>query len=158
MAIKFRYVDILTGTSHVGAGAVSGEARGNIGLGAEYGRVLGVEIKGDDANVNATAQFALTDAKGRQLLAAKAIDAGDTTFDEYTSQEDVIGTAVSVASTVGALFILGYPEDQYLDSEGDFSANTEGMVAGLFAKSPVTVAQTAGTDGDWFRVGLWVEV
>jgi hypothetical protein len=159
MAIKFRYVDLLTGTSHVGAGAVSGEARGNIGLGAVYGKVCAVEFKGDDADVDSNATLALADAAGRQLLAATAIDAGATTYDEYTDQESVIGTTVSAVSTVGALFRLDYPEDQFLDSEGDFSADTEGISGGgVFAKSPVTATIAAGTDGDWHRVGLWVVV
>lgn len=158
MAIKFRYADLLTGTSHVGGGAVSGEARANIGLGAEFGRVLGVEFKGDDADVDNNTTLALDDAKGRVLLKATVIDGGDTTYDEYTAQEDIVGTTVTSASTVGALFVLGYPEAQYLDAGTDFSANTEGMIAGVFAKSPVTVTIASGTNGDWHRVGLWVEV
>src|SRR3972149_5773385 len=117
MTVKKRYADLLTGTSHVGGGAVSGEARANIGLGAAYARVLGFEFKGDDAD-------------GGLLLVATAFDAGGTTSDEYTEQEAAIGTTVSAASTVGVFRIVGYPEALYVDAAGDASADTEGMVAG----------------------------
>jgi hypothetical protein len=162
MAIKFRYVDLLTGTNHVGAGAVSGEARGYINLGSDtgYGIVYGMEIKGDDANVNATNTIGLTDAEGRQVFAATAVDAGGTTSDEYTAQQSAIGTTVSAVSTVGVDFGLTYIETAFVDDNAtrDISANTEGAVIGVFAKSPVLVTLASGSDGDWTRVGLWVEV
>jgi len=158
MTVKKRYADLLTGTSHVGGGAVSGEARANIGLGSAYARVLGFEFKGDDADVDTNNTLELTDADGRLLLVATAFDAGGTTSDEYTEQEAAIGTTVSAASTVGVFRIVGYPEALYVDAAGDASADTEGMVAGVFAKSPVTATIAAGTDGDWQRVTLWVEV
>lgn len=158
MAIKFRYADVLVGTSHVGGGAVSGEARANIGLGAVYGRVLAFEFKGDDANVDSSTDLALVDAEGRAIFTDTALDPGDTTSDQYTGQEAIIGTTVAVASTVGVFNVVGYPETLYVDAAGDASADTEGMVGGVFAKSPVTAVVTNGTDGDWLRVGLWVEV
>lgn len=157
MAIAFRYKDVLTGTTHVGAGAVSGEARANIGLGAPYGRIMAVEVKGDDTNVDTNAALVLTDAHGRQLLASFVLDAGTTTFDEYTSQVADIGAGTD--STVGWLIKLGYPEDQSYTAEGDAAADTEGHSdSGVFAKSPVLATLTAGTDGDYHRIGLWVVI
>jgi hypothetical protein len=156
MTIAFRYKDLTTGTSHVGAGAVTGEARGNIGLGAPYGRVMAIEVKGDDADVDTNASLALEDAHGRKIVAGITLDAGATTFDEYTSQEAIIG---GLTSTVGYLIKIGYPEDQAYNSEGDAAADTEGHSdSGVFAKSPVLATLTAGTDGDVHRVGLWVEI
>lgn len=159
MAIKKRYVDLLTGTSHVGAGAVSGEARGNIGLGAEYGRVLKFEFKGDDADVDTNNTLQLIDANGRQLLAALALDGGtDDSTALNTDQECIIGTAVTTVSTFGVGYYLGPNEVDVIDESGDASANTEGMTVGVIAKSPVTAVLASGTDGDWHRVALFVEV
>lgn len=156
MAVKFRYVDLTTGTSHNGAGAVSGEARGKIGLGAHYGKVCALEVKGDDANVDTNASLAIVDAKSRKIVAGITLDAGDTTFDEYTSQTAVIG---GLTSTVGYLIRVDYPEDQFYDSEADAAADTEGISGGgVFAEGPLTVTLTAGTDGDVHRIGVWVEV
>jgi hypothetical protein len=158
MAIKFKYVDLTTGTSHNGAGAVSGEARGRIGLGAVYGKVIAVEVKGDDANVDTNAALNLVDAEGRLLLDAMTLDAGDTTFDQYTSQTASIG---GLTSTVGYLIGLAYQGTQQYSTAAtpDAAADAEGHGSdGVFAKSPVVVTLTAGTDGDVHRVGLWVEV
>lgn len=161
MAIKFKYVDLLTGTSHVGAGAVTGEARGYINLGSngDCALVKAIEFKGDDSSVDDNAQFALTDRDGRQLMAARAVDAGGTTSDEYTAQQSAIGTTVSAVSTVGVQNALGYIETAYVDDNAtrDISADTEGVIPGVFARGPILVALTAGTDGDWHRVGVWVE-
>lgn len=158
MAIKYRYADLLTGTSHVGAGAVTAEARANIGLGAVYGKVVAVEFKGDDSGVDVNNTLELKDALGRTLLTAVALDAGDTTFDQYTDQESIIGTTVSAASTVGTLIYLVSTSAQVYETDGSAVAADQGVAEGVFAKSPVTVTIAAGTDGDWHRVGLWVEV
>lgn len=161
MAIKFKYVDLLVGTSHVGAGAVSGEARGYINLDTNggYGMVRAFEFKGDDANVNATNTIGITDCEGRRVFAATAIDAGATTSDEYTQQQTAIGTTVSAVSTVGASHALGYIETAYVDDNAtrDISADTEGVIAGVMARGPLLVTIASGTDGDWLRVGVWVE-
>lgn len=159
MAIKYRYADLLTGTSHVGGGAVSGEARANIGLGAEYGRIVGFEFKGDDADVDTNNTLALTDAKGRIIFTATALDAGtdDSTL-KRTSQEDVIGTTVSAVSTVGVSFQIVEEEDRVYGQDGVLTTDNVGAGGPVFAKSPVTATIAAGTDGDWHRVGLWVEV
>ena len=161
MAVKFKYVDLLTGTSNNGAGAVSGEARGRIGLGAQYGRVCALEVKGDDANVDTNASLNIVDAEGRLIITAMTLDAGDTTFDDWTAQTPVIGTTVTSASTVGYLIGLEYQGTQRYSTAAtpDASADAEGHgVSGVFAKSPLVVTLTAGTDGDWHRVGVWVEV
>lgn len=161
MAIEFRYVDLLTGTSHVGAGAVSGEARGFIHLPTNggYGIVRAVEFKGDDADVDTNNTIAISDCEGRRVFAATALDAGGTTSDEYTDQLSVIGTTVSAASTVGVQFGLGYIETAYVDDNTtrDISADTEGVITGVMCRGPLTVTLAAGTDGDWHRVGVWVE-
>lgn len=161
MTIKYRYADLLTGTSHVGGGAVSGEARVNIGLGAVYGKVLGFEFKGDDADVDTNNTLALTDASGRIIFKATALDGGtdDSTL-KNTDQESVIGTAVSAASTVGVRFALTEDEDSvYQGSAGALTTDNVGAAgAGIIAKSPVTATIASGTDGDWHRVGLYVEV
>ena len=159
MAIKYRYQDLLTGTSHVGAGAVSGEARADIGLGAAYGRVLAFEFKGDDADVDVNNTLSLTDAKGRVILAAVALDGGDADAANRTNQEDVIGTTVTAVSTFGIAAGLTEEEDRVYGADGVLTTDNVGAGGGgMLAKSPVTVAIEAGTDGDWHRVGLWVEV
>jgi hypothetical protein len=159
MALKFRYADLLTGTSHVGGGAVSGEARANIGLGAVFGKVLAFEFKGDDANVDTDNTLELKDADGRTLLTAIALDAGGTTTDQYTQQETAIGTTVAAVSTVGVRKDLVYLEADAVGADGVATTDNVGAGSGgVYAKSPVTVTIVAGTDGDWQRVGLWVEV
>ncbi|MES2156037.1 MAG: hypothetical protein V4510_12965 [bacterium] len=160
MTIKKRYVDVLTGTSHVGAGAVSGEARGLIGLGAVYGRVVGFEFKGDDTDVDTNNTLALSDADGRVLLTAVALDGGtdDGTL-KNTQQNAIIGTTVSVASTFGVGFDLVCEEDRAMGSDGVATTDNVGAGSGgRFAKSPVTATIVSGTDGDWHRVTLYVEV
>lgn len=160
MAIKKRYVDVLTGTSHVGAGAVSGEARGLIGLGAVYGKVLAFEFKGDDTDVDSNATLELKDADGKLLLTAVALDAGtDDGTVKNTQQNAIIGTTVSVASTFGVGFDLVAEEDKVMGADGVATTDNVGAGSGgRFAKSPVTATIAAGTNGDWHRVTLWVEV
>lgn len=169
MAIKYRYVDLLVGTSRAGANdspavsvangqAVAGEARGRIGLGAPYGRIHKFEFKGDDTDADGTTTLAIHDAKGRLILAAKSFDPGaDDSTTLMTDQEVVVGTTVSTASTFGVGYMLTAIETEILDIGGDFAADTEGSVAALCAESPLFVAVTGGTDGDWLRVGVWVE-
>src|SRR3972149_5975421 len=113
-----------------------------LGLGAAYGRVVKVEVKGDDADVDTNATFALTDAEGRELLAAFAIDGGtDDSTALHTSQD---------FSTFGVGFSPPAPEAAAVDAAGDASADTEGLVNHPIAKSPVTIDVAAGTatDGD----------
>ncbi len=160
MAIKKRYIDLLTGTSHAGAGAVSGEARGLIGLGAVYGKVVAFELKGDDTDVDTNNTLELKDAEGRVLLTAVALDAGtdDGTL-KNTQQNAIIGTTVTVASTFGVGFDLVSEEDRVMGSDGVATTDNVGAGGtGRFAKSPVTATLVAGTNGDWHRVTLWVEV
>lgn len=159
MALKKRYVDVLVGTSHVGAGAVTGEARGFIGLGEKFGKVVGYELKGDDADVNATATLGLTDDEGRIILTAVVTDGGtdDSTL-KRTQQDAVIGTTVSTVSTVGVARQLVDEEDTVMGSDGVLTTDNVGASTGKFAKSPVTATILSGTDGDWYRVILWVEV
>ena len=158
MTVKKRYVDLLTGTSHRGGGAVTAEARGQISLGAAYGKIMAFEFKGDDAGVDVNNTLELKDADGRTLLTAVALDAGDTTFDQYSEQNSAIGSTVSAVSTVGAALFLGSTSAQCYETDGTAVAADQGFVNGVFAKSPVDVTIAAGTDGDWQRVTLWVEV
>ena len=142
-----------------GVAAATGTFVKTIGLGAKYGQIVGIEVKGDDAAVNASTTFAFRDAANRGLLPAMVIDGGDTTRDEYTNQECIVGgVAGGSASTVGDFQVPGYDPARVYDTAGDASAATEGKVMGKFAKSPVTVTGAAGTDGDRFRIGLWVRV
>ena len=155
MALKFKYVDLTTGTSHNGAGAVSGEARGRIGLGAVYGRVLGFEFKGADANVDTNNTLELLDADGRTVLTATALDAGGTTTDQYTSQVAIIG---GLTSTVGVAKQIVGLEAEALGQDGVATTDNVGAGGPVFAKSPLVVTIAAGTNGDVQRVGVWVEV
>jgi len=142
MAIKKRTTTLTTGTD-----GPTGTASKEVGLGAAYGRILRVEVKGDDANVDVNNTIAITDADGRIVYAAAAIDAGaDDSTAKATEQS---------YSTVGLAFNPAYPAAA--DLENDATAGTVGSV-GLIARSPVTVAFAAGTDGDVHRVHLFVEV
>ena len=47
---------------------------------------------------------------------------------------------------------------QCYETDGTAVAADQGFVSGVYAKSPVDVTIVAGTDGDWQRVTLWVEV
>ncbi len=122
----------------------------DLGLGAPYGRVFKVELKGDDANVDNNTTFAFSDAEDRILLAATAFDAGtDDSSVKMTSQD---------FSTVGVGFYLAPVESDVVDSGGDPSANTEGNVPGVVAKSPLTIDLAAGTATDVFEITVFVEV
>lgn len=148
MAIVRRRTTITTGTSHAGAGAVTAEARASLGLGAPYARPLRFEVKGDDANVNATAAFSIVDAEGRTILTSVAADAGDA---------DAGNTTGNGFSTVGFGYALVNDEARSLMSSG--AVGTDNVGGGpVIAKSPVTIAQVSGTDGDVFEVTLFVEV
>jgi hypothetical protein len=148
MAIKKRTATLVTGTT----GAPStGEADIELGLGAAYARVFKVEVKGDDANVDSNAQFAITDADGREILVATAIDGG-------TDDSTALKTEQSY-STVGVGFYLTAIETDIKNGEDGVSySETEGLFAAPLARSPVTINITAGTDGDEHRVHLFVEV
>src|SRR5512134_452329 len=74
MAFKKRVAPLLTTGTTGGTGA--GTAQTEVGLGAAYGLVLGFEFKGDDADVDTNNTLKLTDADGRVILAATALDAG----------------------------------------------------------------------------------
>jgi hypothetical protein len=122
----------------------------DLGLGAPYGKVFKVEIKGDDADVDINATFAITDAEGRKVLAATAVDAGTDDSTALTTSQDF--------STVGVGFYLGPIESTIYDAGGDPSADTEGVAPGMVAKSPVTIDVAAGTATDVYEVTLFVEV
>lgn len=122
----------------------------DIGLGAAVARVHRIEIKGDDADVDTNATFALTDAEGRSLLDALALDAG-------TDDSSVLATSQTY-STVGVGRNLTAIEAEVVDRDGDASADTEGLYAPPIAVSPVTLDVAAGTSGDAYEVTLFVEV
>jgi hypothetical protein len=151
MAIKKRTATLTTGTTHAGAGAVTGEARLEVGLGAAYGRVLKVEFKGDDADVDANNTLEILDADGREILVATALDAGTDDSATLKTEQDY--------STVGVGFFLTAIETDIRNSEdGVAYSATEGLFAAPVARSPVTITIAAGTDGDVQRVHLLVEV
>ena len=122
----------------------------DIGLGAAYARVLRVEIKGDDANVDAGTTFAITDAEGRLVLTAG--DMGDAGRDDSTTKR-----TSQVYSTVGEGYSLVYDEALTWHSAGALATDNVGG-GPLIATSPVTVALASAVDGDAFEITLFVEV
>ncbi len=121
-----------------------------LGLGAAYGKVLKVEWKGDDADVDTNATIGIVDADGRQILAATAMDAGtDDSSARHTGQ---------TYSTVGIGLYLSPNEADGIGADGSAVATAEGLSSAPIAQSPVTIAFTAGTSGDVYQVSLFVEV
>lgn len=145
MTIKKRTATLITGTT---GGSGTGTATIDLGLGFAYAEVLRVEFKGDDANVDTNNTFAITDAEGRSILDALALDAG-------TDDSSVKATSQSF-STVGVARSLTSIEAEVVDRDGDASADTEGLYAPLIAKSPITIDLAAGTDGDVHQVNVFV--
>jgi len=145
MAIKRRRMTATTGTD----GATTTFSK-DLTLGAAYAKVLKVEIKGDDTNVDSSAGYTIVDAEGRLILTLAAFDAGP--------DDSAVKATNQVYSTVGRALWLSPLETDIVDAGGDFSANTEGNVLGVVAASPITVAQTGGTDGDVFQITAYVEV
>lgn len=150
MAIKKRTITLTTGTSHAGGGAVSGEARGELGLGAKWGKILKVEVKGDDANVDTNNTFAITDNAGRIIFPATALDFG--------TDDGTVKSTEQGYSTVGLSIFPTATESQVYDQGGDAAANTEGPGPSLVAETPLLITLAAGTDGDVHRIHVFVEV
>jgi hypothetical protein len=151
MTIKKRTGTLVTGTTHAGAGAVTGEARLEVGLGAAYAKVFKVEFKGDDSGVDANNTLTLTDADGREVLVATALDGGTDDSTALKTEQDY--------STVGVGFYLTALETDIRDADaGAAYSATEGLFAPMLARSPVTITIESGTDGDEHRVHLFVEV
>lgn len=151
MALKRRTGILTTGGSGAGGGS-TGTASRDIGLGAAYGTVVGVEVKGDDADVDVNNTIAITDANGRLILKATAVDAGADDSTLKSTNQDY--------STVGVYYSLVEDEARGLQSTiGAVATDNVGAAGkGVPAKSPVTVALASGTDGDVHQVVLWVEV
>lgn len=149
--------DILTGTT---GGSGTGTATIDVGLGAAHGRVVGIEIKGDDANVDVNNTFELVDAHGKLILKATAVDAGADDSTLKSTAQDLKVPSTGAASTVGVYYDLVGDEARAL--QGSIGAVTTDNVGagsgGVPATSPVTINLAAGTDGDYHRVVLWVEV
>lgn len=148
MAIKRRVAPLLTTGTTGGTG--TGTARTTVSLGAPYGRVIAFEFKGDDANVDDNNTLKLTDATGRILLTAIALDAG--TDDSTTKQTN------QTYSTVGVYRALVDEEDKVVGQDGVLTTDNVGAGGPLPAASPITIDIAAGTDGDVQQVVLWVEV
>lgn len=142
MTIKRRTVTLTTDSG--------GNASAELGLGAAYAKVLKFEFKGDDANVDVNNTLALTDADGRSIVDAIALDGG-------TDDSSIKATEQSY-STVGVGRFVTSIEAEVLDRDGDASADTEGLYAPPIARSPLTVALASGTEGDVHRVHVFVEV
>jgi hypothetical protein len=151
MTIKRRRVELTTGTTHAGAGAVAGEARRELGLGAAFGKIVKVEFKGDAADVDANNTLEILDAEGREILVATALDGGTDDSTALKTSQDF--------STVGVGFFLTAIETDIRNGEdGVAYTATEGLFAPPVAKSPVTITIAAGTDTDVHEVTLLVEV
>jgi hypothetical protein len=142
MAIKRRRGTITTGAAGTGTLELS--------LGAAYAELLKVEFKGDSTDVDTNNTWAITDADGRAALVATAIDAGAD--DSTALQTD------PTYSGAGRGIWLSAAEANVVDAGGDFSADTEGLVAPPICASPVTIALAAGTSGDVHEVTLFVRV
>lgn len=147
MAIKKRTISTIT----IGTDGATTTGSKTVSLGAAYGSVRKIEVKGDDGNVEATATILVTDADGRIVFSDSGLDFGT---DDSTAKQ----TEQSY-STVGLGIYPGPVETEVIDRLGDPSADTEGVTGGgVFAASPLTVALSSGTDGDVYRVHVWVEV
>jgi hypothetical protein len=117
-----------------------------LGLGAAYAKILRVEFKaitGTDTNPT----LAITDADGRIVFKATAMD---PTTDDSTAK-----TTEQTTSTKGITVIPSYPAALAL--ENDATAGTVGAT-GVIARSPITLTQAAGTDGETSRIHVFVEV
>ena len=120
-----------------------------LGLGAPYGRPLRFEVKGDDADVDTNATFAITDAEGRLVLTAIALDAGSDDSTVKATNQDF--------STVGLAYALVNDEAKSLMSSG--AVGTDNVGGGpLIAKSPLTIDIAAGTATDVYELTVFVEV
>lgn len=122
----------------------------DLGLGAPFARLIRVEIKGDDANVNDATTFSLTDDEGRLVLTA--VDVGDAGRDDSTTKR----TSQSF-STVGEAYTLVNDEALNLLSSGAVATDNVGG-GPVIAKSPVTIGVASGTSGDVFEVTIYAEV
>jgi hypothetical protein len=140
MAIKSRRKTI---TMAAATGSVS------IGLGAAFARLLRLEVKGDDAAVNAATTFEIVDADGRKALVAVAIDGG-------TDDSTVLDTDQGF-STVGVGLDLVNDEGKSMMSTGVLGTDNVGG-GPLIARSPVLVSLASGTSTDVFEITLIVEV
>jgi len=150
MALKRRVAETLvTGTTGDG---VTTTAQTDVGLGAAFGKIIAIEIKGNDGDVDVNNTFAITDANGRLILKATAVDAGADDSTLLATNQDY--------STVGVYYSLIEDEARGLQSTiGAVATDNVGSAGkGVPAKSPVTISLAAGTDGDEHQVVLWVEV
>ena len=145
MAIKRRRIVLTIGTD----GATT-TASGTLTLGAAYGLIRKVEVKGDDTNVDTTVVLTFTDAEGRIVVKSPSMDFGP--------DDSTIKSTNQVYSTVGASIYPVALETDVYDTGGDPSANTEGVSPPVVAASPVTIAFSGGTDTDAFQTTLYVEV
>lgn len=144
MAVKKRTIEsIIIGTD----GATTTGSK-QVGLGAAYAEVLKLEVKGDDGNVEASATILVTDADGRIIFSDSGLDFG--------ADDATVKSTEQSYSTVG-LGIYPVPvETEVTDRLGDPAADTEGVSPSIVAKSPLTVALSSGTDGDAYRVHVFV--
>ena len=149
MTIRRRTGTLTTGGAGVGGGS-TGTASIEIGLGSAYGEIIGLEFKGDDANVDSNNTLDIVDADGRIILKATALDAG--------TDDSTLKSTEQVYSTVGVAYSLVYDEARAL--QGTIGAvttdNVGGGSGGVIARSPVTISIAAGTDGDVQKVHLFV--
>jgi hypothetical protein len=146
MAIKKRTISSIT----IGTDGATTTGSKTVSLGAPYGAVRKIEVKGDDGNVEATATIVVTDADGRIVFSDSGLDFG---ADDATVKQTEQGY-----STVGLGIYLAPVETEVIDRLGDPAADTEGLAGGILAASPLTVALSSGTDGDVYRVHVFVEV
>jgi len=142
--------EITVGTSFVPGGSATGSEAGvRIGLGYAVGRIHKIEVKGDDANVEATATILVTDTNGRIIFSDSSLDFGtdDSTAGQTEQDYSTVGLGINVVPV----------ETEAIDRLGDPAADTEGVGGGIFAVSPIDVVISSGTDGDKYKVHVFVE-
>jgi hypothetical protein len=146
MTIKKRTISTIT----IGTDGATTTGSKTVSLGAAYGCVRKIEFKGDDTNVETSLAVLVTDAGGRIVYSDTIDGGGDDSTVKQTEQS---------YSTVGLGVYLVPVETEAIDRLGDPSADTEGVGGqGVFAESPLTFALSSGTDGDVYRIHVWVEV
>lgn len=146
MAIRKRTISSIT----IGTDGATTTGSKTVGLGAAYAAIRKIEVKGDDANVEATATLVVTDRDGRIVAQATGVDFG--------TDDSTIKSTEQSYSTVGLSIYPVALETDVFDTGGDPAANTEGVSPAVIARSPLTVALSSGTDGDVYRVHVFVEV
>lgn len=122
----------------------AGAATGTIGLGAKYGKVIAVRWdSGGDSSSDLTLSSSLP-----------AFDSGQAAF----THNIYVRTSVDASAAGGIVNYVGPVESIVYDAAGDATADTEGMISGIVAHSPVTYTIANGGATETHYIDLFVEV